>query len=97
MKNIKERTDIQQAYLDGESIEYGQYDSDSFKSSIGEPAFNWFECDYRIKPKPMEVWVITDRELTDDVNIYYKDAKSALQHNRFLEKGVLRKFIEVVD
>lgn len=55
---IKRRTEIQQAWLDGETIEGGQRVFDSGHDygahgwrRIGTPEFEWKMFDYRVKPK----------------------------------------------
>lgn len=49
MKSLKERTEIQQAYLDGKKIQYW-YDGRWLDCGDTEPGFTWQYDDYRIKP-----------------------------------------------
>ena len=57
-EELKRRTEIQQAYLDGETIECGKrifdsghdYGVDKWET-IELPIFNWEKFDYRVKPK----------------------------------------------
>ena len=59
MSTTKEKIEVMQACVDGEEIE-SKKSKKSKKSKINEwgetftPAWNWFEKDYRIKPKEPE-------------------------------------------
>ena len=56
MKTLQERTEIQQAYLDGASIEYNDVRNDELWSCCyGEPSFVWVNYDYRIELKLNEL------------------------------------------
>ena len=60
MKSLKERIAVEQACLDGEVIVYsdqGEADGYSRTIDITEVIFHWDLYDYRIKSKPMEIWV----------------------------------------
>lgn len=53
---------VMQAYLDGETIEWREKDSDEWsqfsKTSFGAgPVWDWGGQAYRIKPEPREFWV----------------------------------------
>lgn len=55
MKTLKERTEIQQAKLDGEEIECSFLSCGEWADYFGDD-FNWNDFDFRVKPKPMEIW-----------------------------------------
>ena len=58
MKSLKERTEIQQAYLDGAEIQCKT--NTMILSKWGEaktPQFEWHKTDYRVKREPVVVWV----------------------------------------
>jgi hypothetical protein len=50
MKSLKERVDIELAYLEGKSIQYCLSDG-SWRDCIGEPSFQWHANEYRVKPE----------------------------------------------
>ncbi len=62
-EDIKKAIAVMQAYVDGEEIEYakrgipGVGTACSWDSHDYTPNFDWHNYDYRIKPKPREVWV----------------------------------------
>ena len=56
MKTTKEMIEVMQAFEDGEQIEVLQTDECNWRCSDG-PSWDWWECDYRIKHKPREVWI----------------------------------------
>ena len=57
MKTLKERTIIQQAKLDGESIEIISLTNDDVWNLYLGDKFNWQTHTFRVKPKLMEIWV----------------------------------------
>ena len=57
MKSLKERTEIQQAYLDGAEIEMNSRDSERWINYDGSHDFDWFNWNHRVKPKQMVIWV----------------------------------------
>ena len=60
MKTLKEKIEVMQAALDGKQIQgnYGAgYGDLSQPENREDIIFNWRDCDYRIKPKPLEFWV----------------------------------------
>ena len=95
MKSLKERTEIQQACLDGAEIQCKT--NTMILSKWGEvrtPQFEWHKTDDRIKPKPMEVWVnVYDVGMScprkNCLHDNYMDAKHAL-----CTDGRTVKFIE---
>jgi len=56
-KEIQRMVDVMQAYLDGEEVEWRRvYGGDWFLCNELE-MFQWDKYDFRIKPKPREVWI----------------------------------------
>lgn len=53
MKTIKEMISIMQAYADGKKIEFRDNNGEhkSWENTY-TPCWDWFGCDYRIKPEP---------------------------------------------
>ena len=49
---------VMQAFVDGAEIEVSPRHSDEWVAS--GPDWSWKVCDYRIKPKPLELWVGMD-------------------------------------
>ena len=96
MKSLKERTEIQQAFLNGADVECCIIGNNSYGplDHCSEPDFNWMINDFRIKPKPMEVWVnVYDVGMScprkNCLHDNYMDAKHAL-----CTDGRTVKFIE---
>ena len=58
MKTLKERIEVMQACLDGETIEVVD-NNKTGRWVVADyiPNFNWSSCNYRIKPEPMVIWV----------------------------------------
>lgn len=89
MKPLRERTEIQQAYLDGKQVQVKLVQSLHF---INDGSIKWRDCtnlcfdswysvDYRIKPKPMERWVnIYDNQedVEDYLHLSEEDAENDL-------------------
>ena len=59
MKTLRERIEIETAFLNGEDIEWGKFDGE-WRPLLTEDnyAFYWKDLNYRIKPKPSEFWVL---------------------------------------
>ena len=51
-EQAKEMLPIIQAFADGKTIQYRLYEEDNGWKDIGNPAFNDFPSEYRIKPEP---------------------------------------------
>lgn len=60
-EQTKRNMAVMQAHLDGKQIQ--MYNCSEW-SDISDPIWNFPEIEYRIKPKPMEVWVLTNGEGT---------------------------------
>lgn len=60
MKTTREKIGVMEAFEQGEEIEIRsltlKFDCAQW-SRCPDPGWNWVEADYRIKPKPREVWV----------------------------------------
>lgn len=54
MKTTKEMIEVMQAFDRGEQIEFKHIDSDDWMLAFaGSPmSWNWYDFDYRVKPKP---------------------------------------------
>ena len=96
MKTLRERTEIQQAFLDGEIVRYKLKNCAIwFELVKGSDAdFDWQNNEYEIKPKPMEIWV----------NVYYRTSsfgairnskEAAIKHCEPEGKPV--KFVQALD
>ncbi len=59
MKSLRERTEIQQHYLDGGKVEFKTHDSLGWANlnMATDPSFNWLNLDYRKKKEPRVIWV----------------------------------------
>ena len=58
MKDLKEKIEVMQAALDGEEIEYNHNGRGWEKPNIERLVWDWQKNDYRIKPEPMEFWMV---------------------------------------
>lgn len=56
MKTVQEQIAVMLAWTAGKPIEVKKYD-DTFWSKILEPAWNWADYDYRVKPKLKTIYV----------------------------------------
>ena len=81
--NTKDMIKIMQAYLDGESIERAN-NATNYKwvPTNGTPAWEWHSFNYRIKPKPKELWVNEDDFEGDDVFIAYQSKAEAVNAHK---------------
>jgi len=94
METLKQKIEIMQACLDGAEIEYQQ---PGVWGKATNPEFLWNEYDYRVKPKPMEIW-INVYNYPDDFcakNMHKTKAQAELSATRKCIRTV--KFIEVMD
>ena len=91
MKSLRERTEIQQAYLGGQTIE--EWIDGEWLNPPGEPRFNWNRYDYRVKLKPLVVWCNTYPE-----RVYCHTSERIAQnavHQDAIRAGV--KCVEVIN
>lgn len=56
MKTVQEQIAVMLAWISGKPIEIKKYD-DTFWSKVLEPAWNWADYDYRVKPEPKVIYV----------------------------------------
>ena len=49
---IKEMIEVMQAFDDGKAIQISQHSYPDVWHDDGCPGFNWYACDYRVKPEP---------------------------------------------
>lgn len=62
MKTVKEMIEVMQAHLDGRKIEAKQTSEKySSWSDVGKPVWDWYGCDYRIKPEEVKVYLYRNR------------------------------------
>lgn len=54
-EQAKELLPIIQAWIDGKTIQYDEWNTNKWEDLIGEPNFHL--CKWRIKPEPREFWV----------------------------------------
>ena len=99
MKSLKERTEIQQAFLDGTDIvkRYLGCKADTlWNDCVDIEAFDWGNYDFKIKPKPMEIWV----NIYADGDIFGHRNKDSAKSALISDSGNVRlavKFIEVIE
>ena len=91
IKEMQYRIDIQNAWLSGEVVqrewggEIGKWDDLApIDRYMGE--FDFDRNKYRIKPKPMDIWVVGDR-------VFFNE-DSATEHELFTSGMHVRKFRE---
>lgn len=59
MKTLKERIAVEQAGLDGKTIETKKIIYDEYDGKVADPKtylYNWQDNDYRIKPEPITLY-----------------------------------------
>lgn len=94
MKSLKEKTEIMQACLDAEDIQLRSYENKTWQDCIVEPDFDWFNYDYRVKPKQKEVWITKNINCGSFGNIY--ETKEAAEKNLNPDWKAV-KFIEIIE
>lgn len=64
MKTTAEKIAVMQAYERGEKIEIkmGRREESWESWTAGEPNWNWPYNDYRVAPKPIECWVVVEKD-----------------------------------
>jgi hypothetical protein len=55
MKTLREMIEVMQAAERGKEIECCDHKKEWNSSP---PLWDWFRCDYRVKPKPREIWLV---------------------------------------
>ena len=66
-EETKKAIEVMQVFAGGADVEYRYRDGDNescFRPS-GTPVWYWMECEYRIKPKPRELWLYRDDDRED--------------------------------
>ena len=91
MKTTKEMIEVMQAFEDGEDIQADCYDSAGWHDIV-RSVWNWSDCDYRIKPKPREVWI---NEYEDGCKAVYDRESFARNYRK--PGGETIKFREVME
>ena len=81
--NTKDMIEIMQAYLDGSSIEVNKHTTKyKWIPTNGSPLWDWISSDYRIKPKPKELWVNEDDFEDSAVFIAYQSKAEAVNAHK---------------
>lgn len=62
MSTTAEKIAVMQAYERGENIQVAVSGSDEWDDWIivGSPSWSWRDRDYRVKPKPLDLWLVLD-------------------------------------
>ena len=72
---------VMQHFADGGEVDCGMIDDARRGRSPTGPTWNWLAATYYIKPKPVECWVVVDREGDAVYTSYYEDnAEQQLAH-----------------
>ena len=97
MKTLKEKIEIMQAALDGESIDV----QDDGWITVDDPVlldWNWELTNYRVTPKPIECWVnVLNGDLCSTVDRDEDVAKGYLGLAVDSSRWTTRKFREVIE
>lgn len=99
MKTLKEQVEVMTAADNGDDVQSFRDDvwSDENPNCYlgGQIAFNWGAYDYRIKPKPLEFWVVLNTQgVSFSVN---EDPDKAGASLKTLGSGSIIKVREVVE
>jgi len=95
MKTLRERTEIQQAFLDGADIEIITTNNNlpDIWGYTSKPEFFWESYDYRIKPKPMVRYI----NMYEDITNEFVSESLAEAENNLGRSGKTVKFIQAMD
>jgi len=94
MKSLRERTAIQQAFLDGAEIDYiVPNDSSDLWEKTPNPGFLWHKYDYRVKPKPMVRYINMYKDISNE---FISESREHAREN-LGRSGKTVKFIEALD
>lgn len=94
MKSLKERTEIQQAKLNGKQTEFIPIPTGRLHTwtDNNDDIFDWTEYDFRIKREPMEIWVsFGEDDFMLGASLNRKDLVAGYLSKR------LAKFIELIE
>jgi hypothetical protein len=75
MKTVKEMMAVMQAWLDGRKIEV-KPNTERVWNEVGMPQWDWYNCDYRIKPEDVKVYLYRSRitgELFSSIHLIPED------------------------
>ena len=92
MKTTREMIEVMEAFDNGETIECKSTLSTKWLITT-IPSWTWGINDYRIKPKPREIWV---NEYPSGYGSVYKSEEMAIQVLN-TNRGTTHHFIEVLD
>ena len=92
-EEARRKAEVMLAFADGAEIQYSVKGSCEWMHA--EDVFwNWCGCDYRVKPKPREAWVVFD---SGDAWVAYKDEESARRAASRVEARKYCRMREVVE
>lgn len=61
-KTLAEKIAVMQAAERGEEIETKLQDDKGIWIKVANPLWDWYNNDYRVKPKPQKFWVVFNKE-----------------------------------
>lgn len=91
-EKAREAAQVMLAYADGAIVECQDNQLNPWIAVL-EPSFNWIKYDYRIKPKPIECWVV----VYDDDSRYTCHSKEAALDVLNRRGGRLAHLVEAND
>jgi hypothetical protein len=102
MTTTVEKIRVMQAYEDGAEIESRAAGVAGKWYASDKPAWNWFDREYRVKPKPKEIWVNeyddpSARYTTGTAVFIYSTRKLAVESAGANCPRVAVKYREVLD
>jgi len=93
-EETKKAIEVMQAYVDGEKVQVKVMHNSGWQGyGKGAPMWNWEKVDYRIKPKPREVWI---NSYSDRLRVDVFDTEDWAKHNCG-RLGKTTKFLEVLE
>ena len=93
MKTLEQKIEVMQAALDGKSIQHRFSESEEWTQL--SPGWDWIESDYRIKPEPIEIWIVFN--LQDDFVGSHFSSGNAENTLRQIGSGRIVKCREVIE
>lgn len=60
-KTLAEKIAVMQAAKRGEEIETKYHGHEGIWIKVANPLWDWYNNDYRVKPKPQKFWVVFDK------------------------------------
>jgi len=93
MLSILEKIEVMMAFHNGEEIEYYSRTSDMWLKA-GDPTWDWSNTTFRVKTKPMEVWINVYPRRKEGGYTYHTEEKA---NESVSEGGKSYKFIQVME